>query len=374
MRKTYVFRLFPSHKQETLLNSAIGECRWLYNHLLGERKTAWEERQESLRLYDQQGPLPMMKIERPALALVHSQVLQNVAVRVDLAFKAFFRRVKTGEKEAGYPRFRGANRYDSFCYPQSGFSVQRAEGTVRFAKIGNVKAVLHRPILGTTKTCTVKRSSTGKWYVYFSCVDAPGEAPDADESLGIDVGLTHFANLSTGETILNPRFFRSEEKALAQYQRRLSKEAKGTTARAKRRKVVARIHERVTFRRHNFIHQESRKIVNRAKLIVVEDLSVNRMGHNHGLAKSIHDASWSMFTRALEYKAEDAGTQFVKVNPAYTSQTCSACGHRQKMPLGQRTYDCPCCGLSIDRDHNAALNILALGQQSLGAAQKAPVL
>ena len=182
------------------------------------------------------------------------------------------------------------------------------------------------------------------------------------------MGLKTFATLSDGQEIANPRFFRREEHALAKVQRRLSKEEKGTPERAKRRRVVARVHERTRWRRGDFAHQHSRRIVNQFDLIAVEDLSVNRMTHNHCLAKSIHDAAWSQFADLLSYKAAWAGRRYVAVNPAYTSQDCSQRGHRQTLSLSDRTYTCPCCGVVLDRDLNASLNILALGQQCLASA------
>lgn len=345
------------------MNQWLEECRWLFNHFLAERKEAWEKEQRSINYHSQATSLPALKEQRPSLANVHSQVLQNVAVRIDLAFKAFFRRVKAGEKP-GYPRFRGKGRYDSFTFPQSGFTL---DGNIlRLSKIGNVKVVLHRPVEGQIKTCTIKRSSTGKWYVMFSCEWEPVPLPENSQAVGIDVGLYSFATLSTGEQIESPKFFRQEEKALAKAQRKLSKTERGTPERKKYRKVVARIHERIAWKRQDFIHQHSRKIVNRFGIIAVEDLNVNCMVHNHCLAKSISDAAWSGFFQLLAYKAAWAGRQFVAVNPAYTSQTCSSCGHRQKMPLSERVFKCPCCGLELDRDHNAAVNILGLGLQSLG--------
>jgi putative transposase len=188
--------------------------------------------------------------------------------------------------------------------------------------------------------------------------------PDEASQVGIDVGLTTFATLSDGSEIANPRFFRKEEKALAKVQRKHAKLAKGTPQRRKHQKVVARVHERIAWKRQNFTHQQSRQIVDRFGLIAVEDLHVNHMTHHHCLAKSIADASWSAFFAHLSAKAEEAGRQFVKVNPAYTSQTCSRCGHRQPMPLDVRVFACPCCSVHLDRDLNAAQNILGLGLQS----------
>jgi putative transposase len=317
--------------------------------------------------------LPQLKQERPALSSVHSQVLQNVAVRIDLAFKAFFRRCKAGE-EPGYPRFRGKGRYDSMTFPQYGKGCQLTDGGLKLSKVGAVRTIQHRPLDGTPKTCTVRRSSTDKWYVSITCEGDAQPLPTTGDAVGIDVGLASFYTLSTGEQAPCPKFLRTDEKDLKRTQRKLSAAVKGTPERAKRRTIVATVHERIANRRSNFCHQESRRLVNRFAVIAVEDLSVNRMVHNHCLAKSIVDAAWSQFAVHLTYKAAWAGKVVVAVNPAYTSQDCSQCGHRERKPLSQRVHQCGCCGLTLDRDHNAALNILRLGQQSLGLVPRSPGL
>jgi putative transposase len=354
------------------LKSTLEECRWLYNHLLGERKSSWENNKKSLSLYTQEATFPILKRERSSLRQIHSQIIQNVAVRVDLAFKAFFRRVKAKEDEPGYPRFKGFGRYDSFTFPQSGFSVQ--EKTINISKIGTIKAKIHQPIFGKIKTCTIRRSSTGKWFATFVCEIENIPLPESLEQVGIDVGLSSFTTFSNKEEITNPRFFRKEEKQLAKAQRKMEKEKKGSVERSRRRKIVSKIHGRTANKRSNFAHQESRKIVNRFGVIAVEDLSINKMLHNHCLAKSIQDVSWGQFLQYISYKAANAGRKFIAVNPAYTSQTCSKCGHRRKLTLSEREYSCPCCGLKLSRDHNASLNILALGLQSLGVIPRSPSL
>ncbi|MFL5693126.1 MAG: RNA-guided endonuclease InsQ/TnpB family protein [Ktedonobacteraceae bacterium] len=371
MRKMFQYRIYPTKKQETKLNATLEECRWLYNHLLGKRKETYEHTGKALTLYQQQATFSVLKQQRPSLETVHSQVLQNVAVRIDLAFNAFFRRVRAHAPEPGFPRFKGRGRYDSFTFPQSGFRITH-EDRVVLSKIGSLKMVYHRPLKGKMKTCTVRRSSTGKWYISFSLECEPERLPECAQQVGIDVGLKTFATFSTAEAIENPRFFRKEEQALAKVQRKHAKLTKGTPERRKHRKVLARVHERIVFRRDNFTHQQSRQIVDHFGVICVEDLHVNRMTHNHCLAKSIADASWSAFLAQLSCKAEEAGRALGKVNPAYTSQTCSQCGHRQKMPLSERIFDCPCCHVHLDRDFNAALNILALGLQGLGLSLEAP--
>jgi putative transposase len=373
MLKMYKYRIFPTKKQEKKLHETLDECRWLYNHLLAQRKEAYEQSRLSLTCFQQQATFPLLKEQRPSLRTVHSQVLQNVTVRVDLAFQAFFRRVRDHAQEPGFPRFRGAHRYDSFTFPQSGFSITH-DDRVCLSKIGSVKMAYHRPLKGKLKMCTIQRSSTGKWYVSFACECEPERLPETPTHVGIDVGLKTFATLSTGEEIANPRFFRKEQKALAKVQRKHAQLAQGTPQRRTHRRVMARVHERVKFRRDNFTHQQSRRIVNRFGVIAVEDLHVKRMSHNHCLAKSIHDASWSEFFRKLSCKAEEAGRKYTAVNPAYTSQDCSSCHHRQSMPLSERVYHCPCCLLSLDRDLNAARNICAVGLHSLGLALEAPAL
>jgi len=365
MRKTFQYRIHPTKKQETLLRSTLESCRRLYNHLLEQRKTSWEEEKKGLSLYDQINTFPILKEKVPELRDVHSQVLQNVAVRIDLGFKAFFRRIKQGLVH-GYPRFRGHGRYNSFTFPQKGWKI--AEKTVSLSKIGKVKTIYHRPVEGYVKTCTIKKTATGKWFVSFSCEVTNKPLPECSDSIGIDAGLMSFATLSDGRKVENPHFLKSEEQNLARAQRNLSKQAKGSKKRRKARKVVVRVYERISNRRHNFTHQLSKGLVNTYGVIAIEDLSINNMQKDNFrcINKGIADVAWRGFFNLLGYKAECADRRVIKVNPAYTSQTCSRCGYRQKMPLSNRTFHCPCCGLSIDRDVNAAINIHGLGLQAVG--------
>jgi putative transposase len=296
--------------------------------------------------------------------------LQNVALRSDLAFKAFFRRCAAGE-QPGYPRFRGARRYASLTFPQVPVDCQLTADArrLRVMNVGLVKVVLHRPLEGMPKTATIQRSSTGKWYVSFSCAcTEPVPLPHTGQHVGVDVGLKTFATLSTGQQIAHPRVLCTEERALARVQRQLSRTVQGTPERTARRKVVARVHERIAWRRADFAHQHSRRLVDAFDLIAVEDLSVNRMMHNQCLAKSIADAAWTQFAAFLSHKATWAGRRYVAVKPAYTSQDCAGCGHRQVLVLADRLYTCPCCRMALDRNLNAAQNILRVGRQSLASA------
>lgn len=370
--KTYKYRIYPTKAQETILEKQLEECRWLYNKILETRKNSYEQQGISLGNYDTMVMIPGWKKERPSLKSVHSQVLQNVNVRVELAYQAFFRRVKAG-KEPGYPRFKGYGRYDSMCYPQYGNGVRLEGNTLILSKLGSVKVKLHRELCGTPKTVCIRRSSTGKWFVTFACICEATPLSNELKRIGVDVGLQSFATLSNGEKIANPRFFKKEQDALAKAQRQMSKYAKGTPERAKRRKVVSRIHERIANKRTNFAHQESRKLVNTYGVIVLEKLAVVDMMSNHTqvfgnkLNKSIADVAWSQLAQFTAHKAEDAGRLFLQVDPRNTSKKCSRCSSIIPKDLGVRVHDCPHCGLVLDRDHNAAINILALGLQSVNA-------
>jgi putative transposase len=326
-------------------------CRWVYNETLATRRNAYEatkdfpySRHVLYSRYDTQKLLLLWKQERQIP--VYSQVLQEVQYRVDLAFKAFFRRVKAGEK-AGYPRFKGRGWCDSFTYPQSGFALTGS--TLQLSKIGDVKIKLHRPIEGEIKRLNIKRSSTGKWFACFT-VDGWREiqiAPN-NAAVGVDVGINSFATLSTGEHIDNPRFFRAEEKQLAKAQRNKAK------------KVIPKIHERIANKRSNFAHQLSRKLVDTYGIIAFEDLNIKGMMQNSHLAKSIGDVAWSQFITFTKNKAENAGSVVVMVDAKNTTQECSRCGQIVHKELKDRVHSCD-CGLVLDRDENAAKNILGRG-------------
>jgi putative transposase len=379
MNRSLKYRLFPAKKQQRLLQEQLNECRWLYNHFLEQRKNSWEQDKKSISYFDQCKSLIALKKERPSLNNIYSQVLQNVADKIDKAFQNFFRRVKAGEKKVGYPRFKSFDRYDSLTYTQASFGWSIEDNRLKLSKIGSIKIKLHRSIIGTLKTCTIRKQA-GKWYACFSVEYQNKPLPKSDKAVGIDVGLTSFVTFSDGSRIENPRFFKTDQKVLAKAQRKLSKQTKGSPERKKVKKVVVRIHERIFNRRYNFIHQEARKIVNKFGIICVEKLNVKNMMNNqtkvfgNKLNKSIADVAWSQFANVLSHKAEDAGRQFIAINPRGTSQTCSQCGSIVKKELSDRWHNCPICNCHLHRDFNASLNILALGLQSLGLVPKSPRL
>ncbi len=377
MRATFKYRLFPTSGQRTVLQRNLDACRWVYNQTLEVRKTAWDERRESVGRYDTQNMLPGWKAEHPFLKEAFSQSLQDAGTRVDLAFQAFFRRVKAGEEEPGYPRFRGANRYDSFTYTQSGFRLLD-NGRLRLSKIGDVKIKLHRPVEGQVKTLTIRRDSVGNWYACFSCVIEPKLLPPSHEVVGVDLGLTTFAALSNGETIPRQRWMKRDEKDIARLQRKKEKLPKGSPERRKVVHALQHAYQRAANRRRDFAHQGSRKLVNRYQIIVFEDLDIQDMqarGNGHKtIRKGIADVAWGSFVQFSAYKAEWAGRREVEVYPRGTTQECSACGEIVPKSLHDRVHRCPHCGLVLCRDLNAARNILARGLASLDFGPRSPTV
>ncbi|MBV9708669.1 MAG: transposase [Chloroflexi bacterium] len=383
MLQAYKYRLYPTKKQAIRLQAVLDRTRELYNAALQERKDAYRMAQVSIGYTQQAAQLPEIKEIRPEYADIHSQILQDTLRRVDKAFKAFFRRVKNGEKP-GYPRFQAYDRYDSFTFPQSGFSLTQ-DNRVCLSKIGTLKVKFPQkkkanPPQGTMKTCTIKREGE-HWYVVFTCereqeiVSHPSE-----EAVGMDLGLLHFGTLSDGSTIENPRHLRVSEQKLKKLQEALSHKKRGSKRRRKAAQVVGKNHRHIRNQRKDFQHKEARKLVNGYQTIVFEKLQPANMSKRPkpkqdeatgaylpngasakaGLNKSILDAGWGQFQQICRNKAEWAGSRVLLVNPKYTSQMCSGCGAIKKKDLSERWHSCS-CGCSLDRDHNAALNIKRAG-------------
>lgn len=368
---TYKFRLHPTKSQEKILVSWLETCRFLYNYFLEERKKSWENNKKSLNYYNQATELPKLKKIHPKLKDVYSTVLQNVAVRIDLAFQAFFRRIKQGEKP-GYPRFKGKNQYDSFTFPQFEFGNYLDKDYIEISKIGKIYFKKHREIEGKIKTVIIKKNPTGKWFVSFiTDFQKQNKVKKSNKNIGIDVGIESFATFSDGKDIENPRFFESEQKELAKIQRKIENQKKeGKKIKWKDRKRRARVYERINNKRKEFAHKQSLKIINNYKTICIEDIKINKLIQKKWCSKQICDASWGMFFDILTHKAESAGREIVKVNPAYTSQTCNKCGTRTVHELKDRIFNCSSCKHSENRDLNAAKNILRLGIQSQAQAKK----
>jgi putative transposase len=369
--RTYKYRIYPNKKHVGLLNSGLGLCRCLYNCALEHRIWVYQATQGSVTYREQQDELPGIKEDNPAFKEVHSQVLQDVLKRLDRAFAAFFRRVKTKE-EPGFPRFKGKDRFSSICYTQSGF---RLKGNrIDISKIGEIKIKLHRPIEGRVKTCTIKKSGS-HWYVTLVAEQQIRVGKDpVDRAVGIDLGLSSFAVLSDGEVIENPRYLKKSGEKLKEIQRIYSK-SKGKRTKRK----LASLHRKIANQRNDFLHKTSRMLVNKYGMIVYEDLDIKQMMMEGKHAKGIADVSWGKFIKNLNYKAASAGSYAMAVNPQYTTQQCSGCGRLEKKAIWERQHNCPECGLSIHRDLNASKNILRSGiglleERALPANQQSHVL
>ncbi len=324
-KKTFKYRLYPTRKQAASLQWTLDHCRELYNAALQERKEVYKYTGKGTTYNAQSAQLPEMKELRSEYKEIHSQVLQDVLKRVDKEVK------------------------------------------------------LHREVQGTLKTCTIKREGE-HWYVCFACeVEEQTKLPYTDEAIGIDLGLYHFAALSTGDLIDNPRPYRRAEKKLQRAQQALSRKKRGSNRRRKAVQRVARCHRKVRNQRNHFLHEKSRQLVNTYETIVFEDLAPSKMSkrpkpkqdeetgrympngasQKAGLNKSILDAGWSQFVQRCQYKAANAGTTVVCVDPYKTSQVCSGCGEEgPHKDLSERVHTCTHCGLVLDRDVNAAVNIL----------------
>jgi putative transposase len=365
--RNYKFRISAKGGKLKKLQATLDTCRFVFNKVLETRKTAWETDKKSIGVYNCHNLIKTWDIEG-----VHSQVLQNVSARVDLAFQGFFRRVKQVGVKAGYPRFKGVDRYDSFCFPQSGFKLMENGKKIFLSKVGDVKVNLHREIEGKIKTCTIKREGDD-WYVIFSCkVQKEPQKKYETKAVGVDVGCIDFATMSDGNTIVNPHFLRKSEKQLKETQRKYSKLKqlpKDDKTKVKVKKKLVKLHCKVKNQRKDFLHKTSRKLVNDYSVICVEKLKVKDMLKDNwrALNKSIIDSGWTTFRNMLNYKAEEAGSLVVEVNPAYTSQICSGCGVKVKKELSERNHKCETCGLEIGRDLNAAKNILRVGMDSLSS-------
>jgi putative transposase len=365
--KTYKEKLRPTPAQEWMLEEVLWRCRTLYNAALEQRIAAWERCRVSVARFEQEAELKAIRAEFPEYAAIHSHVLQDVLARLDRAFQAFFRRVQRGEK-AGFPRFKGRNRWHSFTFKEYGNGARLDNRFLVLSKIGRISIHWSRPLEGTPKTATLTREADG-WYVSISCGDVPiHPLPPISQETGIDLGLESFATLADGTMIHNPRCYRKAEAYLRRCQRRVARRKKGSHRRRKAVQLIAKAQLQVRRQRCDFHHKAALALVRQYDTIYYEDLRVRNMVKNHHLAKSISDAGWSQFLTILAFKAAGAGKRVVAVEPAYTSQRCSGpkCGEMVWKGLSVRWHTCPHCGTSLHRDHNAALNILALGKKEVG--------
>ena len=371
LHKAAKVRLYPTPEQEILLIQHFGCARWWWNYALYKSIETYKETGKGLSQSALNALLPKLKKDEETIWLseCYSQVLQAATLNLTTAYKNFF------EGRARFPRFKSKHSRQSIQYPQN---VKVENGAVKLpGKVARVKAKIHQLIEETIKTVTISKEPSGKYYASI-LTEVEGENPTPSSEgrvIGVDLGLTHFAITSDGEKVSkyeNPRHLAKHEKNLKRKQQKLARKQKGSKSRQKYRKVVARVYERVSNSRQDFLHKLSRKLVNENQVVVVENLHVKGMVRNHNLAKAISDVGWGMFTNFLAYKLEKKGGKLIEINRWFpSSKLCSECYYQvDEMPLDVREWTCPHCRTHHDRDGNAAINIRAEGIRMLRQAQQ----
>ncbi len=355
---SYKYRLLPSKNQHAALAGILESQRLLYNAALQERVDCYRKTGKGRSYVDQCRALTECRRDLPDMAALPANLQRWTLKRLDDAYAGFFRRVKAHNGKAGFPRFRGKGRWNSFGFAE--FSGIRFDGKrLRFSGLpGGLRVHLHRPLPSTyIRSCVLNRDGKG-WAVCFQVAVATPEKRVVEHAVGIDLGLKVFAYQSDGVVIPSLGIARKAEKEMRRRQRALARCKRGSNRRVKIKARLARTHRDIDNARTTWLHQQSARIANSYDLIAVEDLNVRGMVRNHCLARSISDAAWSKFLGFLDYKAERAGGSIVRVNPRNTSQKCSSCGELVPKSLAVRTHSCPSCGLVIDRDWNAAFGKL----------------
>lgn len=363
MRKAFKYRLWTNKNQERELGIMLETHRHLYNACLAQKKDAYELEKKSIKYTEQSVWFKAERTTNDYFARINFSSAQATMRRLDKSFQAFFRRIKTGAKP-GYPRFKGRDFFDSVEFPSHGDGIRLTANRLRVQHVGIIRVCLHRPVEGTIKTLSLKREA-GKWYLIVSCdLGDVVIAPSVNPSIGIDVGLNSFLVTSNGEHVANPRFLKAELPELRRRQRSLSRKKKLGSNGRKAIKKVQKLHAKVKNVRREFHFKTSNELIRRYGMIAMESLNIKGMVKNRRLARSISDVAWASFQSILRHKAESAGVTVIGVNPKNTSQICSSCGQIVEKSLSVRIHNCPHCGLVLNRDHNAARNILARGVQA----------
>lgn len=358
MYRTITLRLRPTKGQTTELEYILADSCETYNAGLEERRDAWKLQRKDISVYEQFRELTELRKD-PQFARIAIDIQREPLRRLDRAFKSFFRRCKAGQKP-GFPRFRAQRWYDSFLFSRPAIR----ESKIKIPNLGWLKFKTSQGLQGTPKTATVKRQGK-KWHVRLTC--DIGEAPAkqaVSRPIGVDVGLTNFVTLSDGVVIDNPRWTRKHAARIAAANRKLALKQRRSKNRIKFCEVVRRAHQQAADARRNFTHHVSKWLVSSYDLIAFENLNIKGMARSR-FAKSILDAAWAELIWQISYKAESAGRWAIPVNPRGTSIRCSQCGADVRKTLTDRRHVCG-CGASLDRDHNAAINILALGKSAAG--------
>lgn len=355
MKKTFKYRIYANKEVLEKADKWIELCRNLYNCALANHIYAFKMQRVNITGYKQSAELPEIKKEHPEYKVVGSQVLQEVLERLDGAYRAFFNRFKRGEK-AGYPRFRGKNRYNSFTLKNCGWKLNGKYLSVY--NLGRFKLKLSRSMEGNIKVITIKRTPTNKWYAMFSCDNVvPKLLPQSDNVIGLDVGIKSFLTDSEGNHIENPQFLKRSLKELRVKHRAMDRSKKGSNRRKKTILQLSKCYEKIANQRRDFNHKLANQYIKKYGVIVFEKLMILNMVKNRSLARDIGDCAWGQFFRFLDYKAEYAGRIIIKDNPRNTSKMCHVCGAINKdLKLSDRDWVCQVCGTLHDRDENAAIN------------------
>jgi len=360
LQKTFKYRLYPSKAQARQLAKTVELCRQWYNLCLEARKTVYNMEYLNLNKFEQLAEVKKYKEENVLASKLHSHILQVVVQDVDKTFSAFLRRVEH-EEEPGEPRFKGKGRFNGFGLKEYGNGFKLDGRRLLVSGIGRIRVRWHREIEGNIKTLRIVKHA-GAWFACFACEVEAKLLPKTGKEVGIDVGIYHLLATSDGEIIENPKWYRAEQKQLRVLQRRVSRRRLGGRNRFKARLFVQRQQEQVSARRKDFLNKTADYFIKKYDTIVLEKLQINNMVKNHNLSKSILDAGWGYFTKRLLDKAAEAGREIIFVEPAGTSKTCSSCGAKfEGLTLKDRWVKCK-CGLSLDRDINAAINILKRGR------------
>lgn len=367
MEYAYKFRIYPNTEQQNLISRTFGCCRYVYNHYLAQRKEAYEQSKKTLNYYDCAKDLTSLKHQEETswLKEVDSTALQTSLRDLDSAYQNFFRRAKLGGT-SGYPQFK-SKRNDKKSYQSKcvGTNIKVMDKAVQLPKLGIVKCKVSQPVEGRVLSATVSQSASGKYFVSICCTEVEKQKlPKTGNTVGVDVGIKSFAVSSDGAEYPNPKYLSKSEKKLAKLQKRLSRKSKDSHNRDKARRRVALLHEHIANQRRDMLHKLSTDLVCRYDTTCLENLSSANMMKNPHLAKAIADVSWSEFKRQLRYKAEWYGKQIIEVDRFYpSSQTCSCCGAKWEgtKDLKIRKWTCPTCHAELDRDINAAVNILNEG-------------
>lgn len=364
VKRAYRFRFYPTPEQEVILARTFGCTRFAYNYMLRLRIDAWFKDQKRIGYHETSSALTALKKvpEFAWLNEISSVPVQQSLRHLQTAYGNFF------AKRAAHPTFKRKDGAQSAEYTTSAFKWDGKQ--VRLAKMDtalNIRFSRTIPKTAVVTTITVSKDTAGRYFVSMLCTDEVREKAPVESKVGIDLGLTHFAILSTGEKIAAPNTYRKNEAKLAKLQRRMANKQKGSANRKKAKLKVARLHAKIADTRKDFLHKLSTRLVSENQTIAIETLAVSNMQKNRCLAKSISDASWGEFVRQLEYKSLWYGRTLVGIDRWYpSSKRCSDCGHTiPKMPLKVREWVCPECGSIHDRDINAARNVLTAGLAGL---------